>query len=171
MGRMAYGLLARAESADTCSMAQAISPTFAGTLLPVQRPWYARLVHWAADARAHRVICLVMAVWMLNGFDLTFTILAHEQGLLQEQNPLAQKFLDDGPLPMILFKIGLVLIGSYPLLRYRRARITEMASLVVLLAYGLLAVHWSECYRLYSLTSGGPVNIAEITPSTNLFLP
>lgn len=152
-------------------MAQAISPVLAGNLLPEQRPWYARLMHWAADARAHRVVCLVLAVWLLNGFDLTFTILAHQQGLLHEQNPLARKFLEDGPIFMVLFKVGLVLIGSYPLLRYRRARITEMASLTVLVAYGLLAVHWSECYRLYSLTSGGPVNIAEITPSTHLFFP
>ncbi len=143
----------------------------AGTLQPASRSWHARLLHWAADARAHRVICLVLAVWMLNGFDLTFTILAHEQGLLQEQNPLARKFLADGPASMILFKVGLVLIGSYPLLRYRRARITEMATLTILIAYGLLAVHWSECYKLYTLTSGGPVNIAEITPSTSIFFP
>ena len=35
----------------------------------------------------------------------------------------------------------------------------------------LLAVHWSECYRLYLLTSGGPVNIAEIAPSGSFFVP
>jgi|CXWL01.1.fsa_nt_gi hypothetical protein len=156
---------------DSLFMAEALSPMLAGTLRPAGRSWHARLLHWAADARAHRVICLVMAVWLLNGFDLTFTILANEQGLLQEQNPLARKFLADGPASMILFKVGLVLIGSYPLLRYRRARITEMATLVILIAYGLLAVHWSECYKLYTLTSGGPVNIAEITPSTSLFSP
>lgn len=152
-------------------MAEAFSPMLAGTLRPVGRSWHARLIHWAADARSHRVICLVLAIWLLNGFDLTFTILAHEQGVLHEQNPLAQKFLSNGNASVISFKVGLVLIGSYPLLRYRQARITEMATLVILIAYGLLAVHWSECYKLYTLTSGGPVNIAEISPSTNFFFP
>ena len=152
-------------------MAEAFSPALAGTLRPDGRSWHARLVHWAADARSHRVICLVLAIWLLNGFDLTFTILAHEQGLLEEQNPLAQKFLSNGPVSVILFKVGFVLAGSYPLLRYRRARITEMATLTILVAYGLLAVHWSECYKLYTLTSGAPVNIAELPPSTSMFFP
>lgn len=141
----------------------------ARSVRPTDRQWFARLIHWAADARAHRVICLVLAIWLLNGFDLTFTILAHEQGLLQEQNPLARKLLAEGPLSVILFKVGLVFIGSYPLLRFRRARITEMATLVILLAYGLLAVHWSECYKLYTLTSGGPVNVAEISSAASFF--
>jgi len=152
-------------------MAEAISPSLAGVIRSTGPTWHARLIHWAADARSHRVICLVLAIWLLNGFDLTFTILAHEQGLLQEQNPVARRFLADGPAAVILFKVGLVLIGSYPLLRFRKARITEMASLIILIAYGLLAVHWSECYRLYTLTSGGPVHIAEITPSFNVLFP
>lgn len=150
-------------------MEEVLSPVFARSVRPVGRLWLSRLVHWAADARAHRVICLVLAIWLLNGFDLTFTILAHEQGLLQEQNPLARKFLADGLLSVILFKVGLVCIGSYPLLRFRRARITEMATLMILMAYGLLAVHWSECYKLYTLASGGPVNVAEISPSISFF--
>ncbi len=152
-------------------MAEVFSPILAGNLQPAGRSWHARLVHWAAHARSHRVICLVLAIWLLNGFDLTFTILAHEQGLLEEQNPLAKKFLSNGPISVILFKVGFVLAGSYPLLRYRRARITEMATLIILVAYGLLAVHWSECYKLYTLTSGAPVNIAELPTSTSIFFP
>jgi hypothetical protein len=152
-------------------MSEAYSPILADTIGREERSWYSRLVHWAADARSHRVICLVLAIWMLNGFDLTFTLMAHQQGVLHEQNPLARRFLDQGPAPVALFKIGLVLIGSYPLLRFRRARVTEMATIVILLAYGMLAVHWSECYRLYTLTSGMPVNIAEITPAAPTFFP
>ena len=152
-------------------MAEAFTPILAGSLRPAGQSWLSRLVHWAADARSHRVICLVLAIWMLNGFDLTFTIMAHQQGVLQEQNPLARRFLEHGPAPIALFKVGLVLIGSYPLLRFRRARVTEMATIAILLAYGLLAVHWSECYRLYALTSGGPVNIAEITTAAPSFFP
>lgn len=152
-------------------MADALSPLIAGDLHRDGRGWLSRLIHWAADARSHRVICLVLAIWMLNGFDLTFTLMAHQQGVLHEQNPLAKRFLDQGPAPVALFKVGLVLIGSYPLLRFRRARITEMASIIILFAYGMLAMHWSECYKLYTLTSGTPVNIAEIPHNAPTFFP
>ena len=79
-----------------------------------------------------------------------------------EENPVARRFLADGPAFLILFKVGLVLIGSYPLLRFRRMRLAELASVVILVAYGLLAVHWSACYELYTLTASGHINIAEI---------
>ncbi len=46
-------------------------------------------MHWVAEARSHRVICLVLGIWLLNGFDLAFTILSHEQGVLHEENPVA----------------------------------------------------------------------------------
>ena len=154
-------------------MMPAFSPSLAHSIPLAENDvsWRARLMHWLAGARAHRVICLVLAIWLLNGFDLTFTILAHEQGSLQEQNPLARRFLADGPLSVTLFKVGLVLIGSYPLLRYRRARITEMATLIILMAYGLLAVHWSEYFRLSTITSGTPVHVAELSTLPEVWFP
>ena len=128
---------------------------------PAGRSWSARLVHWVVEARAHRVICLVMGIWLLNGFDLAFTILSHGQGMLHEENPFARHMLAYGTASIILFKIGLVLIGSYPLLRFRAARITELGSFVILLAYAVLAVHWSECYDLYTITAAHNVEMAE----------
>jgi len=148
---------------DTIGMAESPSTIFAGTIgHSAYRPWLSRLVHWFSDARSHRVICLVLGVWLLNGFDLALTILAHNQGMLAEENPVARHLLADGPSSLILFKIGLVLIGSYPLLRFRCARITELATLVILVAYAFLAVHWSECYELYTLTASGHINMAEM---------
>jgi len=148
---------------DTLSMAESPSTVFTGSLpYSADRPWLSRLVHWFVEARSHRVICLVIAIWLLNGFDLVLTILAHEQGMLAEENPVARRFLADGPVFLILFKVGLVLIGSYPLLRFRRLRLAELASMVILVTYGLLAVHWSACYELYTLTASGHINIAEI---------
>ena len=125
-------------------------------------PWYDQMVHWVANARSHRVICLVAGIWLLNAFDLMLTVLAHEQGLLQEQNPIARHLLQMGVPSIVLFKIGLVLIGSYPLLRFRRARITELGTLVILVAYALLAVHWSDCYELYTLAATNDIQLAEI---------
>lgn len=121
----------------------------------------ARVIEWIVEARSHRVICLVLGIWLLNGFDLAFTILSHDQGMLHEENPLARHMLAYGTASIILFKIGLVLIGSYPLLRFRAARITELGSFVILLSYAFLAVHWSECYDLYSITATHNVEMAE----------
>lgn len=124
--------------------------------------WWARFLHWLVEARSHRVICLVVAIWLLNAFDLTLTILAQKQGVLSESNPLARGFLQQGLLTIGLYKIGLVLIGSYPLIRFRRARITEMGALVVLVAYASLAIHWSTCYELYTLSASDGFTVAEI---------
>jgi len=137
------------------------------TIRPDPHPdhWYARLVDWVAGSRSHRVLCLVAGIWLLNGFDLVLTVLAHQQGLLHEENPLARWILALGTPSIVLFKIGLVLIGSYPLLRFRQARITELGTLVILVAYAFLAVHWSECYELYTLTAGDTVYIAEVQSS------
>lgn len=151
------------------------SPT---TLLPnlaggtdTRRPWSARLLQWAVEARSHRVICLVLGAWLLNGFDLVFTILSYEQGLLHETNPLARQLLSYGTPSIILFKVGLVLIGSYPLLRFRTARVAEMAAFLVLAAYVVLAIRWSLCYELYAATPPDGINLADLkalnAPSTH----
>jgi len=140
------------------------TPTLTETNVPpgTSRPWVNRLIHWAVEARSHRVICLVLGIWLLNGFDLAFTILAHENGILSEQNPLARHMLQKGTTSVILFKIGLVLIGSYPLLRFRQARITELGTYVIISAYALLAFRWSICFDLYAATITGPIDYAEL---------
>lgn len=119
-------------------------------------------MYWAASSRAHRVPCLIAGIWLLNGFDLTLTILAHQHGLLHEQNPFARQFLEQGALSIMLFKVGLVAIGSYPLLRFRRTRIAELGALVVLGAYAILAVRWSTCVDLYTLSLSSPVTLADM---------
>lgn len=137
---------------------------------PVDRPSraiYGRLVRWFVGARSHRVICLVMGIWLLNAFDLTLTVLAYQQGMLQEDNPIARYMFSQGISSVILFKIGLVLIGSYPLLRFRTARVTELGTVAILVAYAYLAVHWSTCYELYTLANTADVQLAEVSSILN----
>ncbi len=122
--------------------------------------WAQWCVGCLVDARSHRVICLVAGIWLINAFDLVLTILAHDQGLLHEQNPVARGVLATGTVPLILYKIGLVFIGSYPLLKYRTARITELGALVVLLIYATLAVRWSVCTEVYHASMSVPVHTA-----------
>jgi len=89
--------------------------------------------------------------------------MANDHGLLQEGNPLARYILQLGTPSIILFKIGLVMIGSYPLLRYRYARTTEIGAFVILIAYAILAVHWSECYEMYTLVASDDIYMTELS--------
>lgn len=130
-----------------------LTPTVdAATFAPDGRGPFTRALDWLADSRAHRVLCIVAGIWILNAFDLILTIFAHELGVLHEENPIAQEFLQGGTLSIMLFKIGLVLLGSYPLLRFRSARIAELGALVVMIVYAFLAIRWSTCYELYTLS-------------------
>lgn len=113
------------------------------------RHWWNYCLRWLAAARSHRVVCLIAGIWLINAFDLIFTILSHQQGLLVEQNPLARQMLAQGIPSLVLYKIGLVFIGSYPILKFRTARISEWGALIVLIAYTTLAVRWSDCYEAY----------------------
>ena len=123
---------------------------------------WTRAVNWFVEGRSHRVICLLLGIWLLNAFDLAFTVLAQQQGMLVEQNPIAREVLNLGPVSVMLFKVGLVLIGTYPLLRFRTARIAELAAVTVLVAYASLAIHWAECIELYTLTLSSPVSLTDI---------
>ena len=110
--------------------------------------WWGWIPVPAAHARPHRVICLLTAIWMFNAYDLTMTLWAYGHGVLFEGNPIAQQMLEWGVASLILYKVGLILIGSYPLLKLRHALTTEVSALIILLAYLALAVQWSEYCRL-----------------------
>lgn len=114
--------------------------------------WLRSISLWLAQSRSHRIVCIVVALLLLNVFDLLFTLLAYEQGMLEEQNPLARLLLPHGILSLSLFKIGMVLIGIYPLLKFRNHRIVEMSAFIGLLIYITVAFHWNDCYHLYMLT-------------------
>ena len=118
-----------------------------------RRGRWARCVHWVAEARSHRVILLVAAIWLLNGFDLALTLLSHQQGLLDEQNPFAKSMLERGVASVVLFKIGLVMVGSYPLLRFRTVRITELGTLVIVLMYSTPSINHLNLISRMSVSS------------------
>ena len=128
--------------------------------------WWCRCIDWIVDARAHRVVCLVLGIWLFNAFDLIFTILSHQQGVLVEQNPFARHMLEQGVLSLVLYKTGMVCIGSYPLLKFRTARITEWGTLVILLTYATLAIRWSDCYEAYNIALSANPHMVELTAET-----
>jgi hypothetical protein len=101
--------------------------------------------------RSRRIWVLMVAVWVMNGFDLLFTLLALSEGLLVEDNPLAGKVLLLGPGAVVMYKAGLVAIGSAILLHYRTRRLTEVAVWVCALAYVWVSLRWMLCHKIYDL--------------------
>ena len=140
----------------------------AESCLPARPTPLHRLLVWITDTRSHRVVCLVAALWVLSAFDLFLTIMASQQGLLHELNPVAAKLLADGDTFLVLYKFGLLALASYPLLKFRRERIVELGALLVLVVYAMLAVHWQACYDVYAQTGITMENRAWLDPNTSL---
>jgi hypothetical protein len=95
---------------------------------------------------------LLIAICIINGFDLALTKLAHMNGLLQESNPIARAVLSYGVGAVALFKIGIVALSSAILYRYRDRLCAEMAAGFVLITYLGLAIRWRLCYEMYDIT-------------------
>jgi hypothetical protein len=104
---------------------------------------------------------MVLGIWLFNGFDLAFTIISHHQGMLHEANPFARHVLQYGTASIMLYKVGLVLIGSYPFLRFRQAAIAELGAYTILIAYAFLAIHWAMCFEWYTVTLVNDINLAD----------
>ena len=91
--------------------------------------------------RGRRVVCLLVLLWVLNFFDLAYTIHAHQTGMFYELNPVARGLLDS-PWALTGFKCVAVAIGSVILILLRRHRLTELAAWLLCLAYMSLAIRW-----------------------------
>ena len=127
-----------------------------------RRGFARRLADWVTASRSHRVWCMLAGLWVINGFDLILTLLAYEQGLLDEANPVARRLLPLGPQVVAVFKLSLVGGASAVLIRYRRRLVAEIAAAAMLLLYAGVAVHWRLCYELYSLSCNSHPTPAEL---------
>ena len=134
-----------------------------GTAGPTcRRTLFRKFVNWVVQARSHRVLCLLSGLWLINGFDVTLTVLAHRQGMLHESNPIAAQLLPHGALALLVYKIILVTFASTVLIIYRSRLIAEIAATGTLLIYTLVALQWRLCYELYVLSSTGNPHIDDI---------
>ncbi len=104
-----------------------------------------------ATLRAGRVALLVSIIWVLNLFDLALTVMAHQQGLLVECNPLAVIILPYGTEAICLFKIGMVAFGTCVLLYQRNSALAETLAWMVVCVYAAVAVQWTLCYDFYEM--------------------
>ena len=112
-------------------------------------------------SRGRRVLLLLMAVWILNAFDLSLTIRAHTDGMLEEGNPVARAIMAFGAPAITAFKIAAVAGATYVLYACRRHRCAEVASAFVLLAYVGVAFQWKMCYQMYEISHVGGTGAAD----------
>lgn len=122
-----------------------------------QAPFRLRRPLWG---RSQRVLYALAAIWVLNLFDLSFTITESKAKLFRELNPLAATMLDH-PHALVLYKSSLVVIGSWLLLRYRRRRLTELACWLLLATNGYVGIRWQQYYADVMVTFHDPCVIYE----------
>jgi len=121
------------------SRTDGLAPRRPGLLAAVRRA--------TVGTRSRRVCCLLAALWLLNGFDLAYTILAHQIGHFPELNPFARPLLDS-PWALGAFKMAAVVLGSVILFLLRRQRIAEYVSWGLVLIYTALAFRWMRYYAM-----------------------
>lgn len=81
----------------------------------------------------------LILLWLFNLEDFVLTQAALRSGA-SESNLLFGYFLDMGLVPALVFKLGIVTVGSWLLWRYRGHPATLVASLGLALAYFLVTV-------------------------------
>ena len=136
--------------ATTC--ARGSTPTRSTPVVPAGARW---VLERLRAPRSRRVFLLLIAVWIINGFDLVLTLLAEHDGILHEQNPIARALLDHSALAVALFKVGLVGVATCLLWRCRAYRCTELAAVLAVLVYAVVALQWKACYDNYDIAMTG----------------
>ncbi|KPK86048.1 MAG: hypothetical protein AMJ81_02160 [Phycisphaerae bacterium SM23_33] len=119
---------------------------------PAGRRWEPRLrarLQPGRDApqarRARRVALLLAGAWLINGFDLAFTLLATGHRHFVELNPIAASIIHNTPA-LVAYKVFFVAFGSLILLRFRTRLLTEVGCWSVCAIYSGLAGMWWRYY-------------------------
>jgi hypothetical protein len=90
---------------------------------------------------------VLLAIWVLNLFDLGYTLHQARAHHFTEMNPLAARLLHGPPLLLLLFKVSLVSVGTVILVWLRRHAIAELACWLLLATYFYVAVRWLTYYE------------------------
>ena len=96
--------------------------------------------------RTRRVLWVLAAVWVLNMFDLGFTIVAHVYGHFTELNPIAASMLSGPWYHLATFKFVTLAAGTIILLMLARHKVAELGSWLLLATYVFVAARW---YRYF----------------------
>ena len=101
----------------------------------------------AIAARPRRVLSLLILLWILNLFDLSYTILAHQIGGFEELNPLARSLLRPSWI-LVAFKMAAVTLGTGILMVLRRRGLAEAVCWGLCLIYTALAFTWMTYFSI-----------------------
>lgn len=136
--------------------AQTIAKICALAAFPAGRHWRrrlrARVLGLARTGRAHRqrrIALLLIGTWVINAFDLAFTLLAAGHRHFVELNPIAASVIGNTPA-LIAYKILIVAFGSAILLKYRTRLLTEIGCWGICAVYSVLAGIWWKFYLMSS---------------------
>lgn len=92
--------------------------------------------------RSRRVLFVLAAVWVLNMFDLGFTMIAHAHGHFTELNPIAAGMLSGPWYHVAAFKFVSLGAGTIILLMLARHKVAELGSWLLLATYVFVAARW-----------------------------
>jgi len=98
--------------------------------------------------RARRVVLLLILLWIVGLFDLTYTILAQHIGNFHEANPVARLLLGNSAA-LTVFKVTSLIVASAILLALRRRLVAEIACWLACGIYVALAFMWLVYYARY----------------------
>lgn len=94
------------------------------------------------------MLAMLIILWLLNVFDLLFTLRAHELGSFLEVNPVARIFLATDLLNnLVAYKLILCLFGSLLLYRVRFHPFSEYGCMVGLVVYGYVSLLWLRYFQ------------------------
>lgn len=95
------------------------------------------------DARAQRVIAIVLASILMSAGDLYMTLTYVTNIGMIELNPLARQLMAwNSPMAVVAWKLALTLFGAGVLLAFRKRRSTEVAAWLVFASMTWLIFHW-----------------------------
>ena len=113
-----------------------------GHLLSHRPPVGAKSLDTDASPLTLRMLTYTLALIVLySALDLTWTILAHQAGQMQELNPLGSRLIDD-PLRLIAFKVGATGLAVGLLFWLRKYCKAQLAAWWLCLILTLLTARW-----------------------------
>lgn len=96
--------------------------------------------------RRRRLFWLLVGIWIINLFDLGFTLLLYEQRVLIEMNPLAARILPLGAGALAAYKLTLLTFGTGMLWQCRRCGFAEWCAWAYALICVGLSLRWHQIY-------------------------
>jgi len=119
--------------------------------------------------RPRRILLGLAALWIINIFDLGYTLAEAKRLTFVEANPVAAQLIRGPAHALIAYKTILVVIGSTILLTFRRHRVAELTCWFMLATYTFVAVRWCLYYGNLLDTINDPANPVQF--HVNAFVP